>query len=124
MHELGYFTVATIDPQKASTFYGALFGWRTEAQGDGVHVANTKIPFGIVSGWKPEWGPGYGKGSITHWVSVPDRTLPGPGCWNSAVRQARSRRRRAGAGAPAATIRASVRALGTGAWLLIAESLE
>ena len=46
--ELGYFTLAVKDVDRAKKFYGALFGWTFE---DGSsHVANTKFPLGISGG--------------------------------------------------------------------------
>lgn len=51
--ELGYFTVAAADTDRAARFYGALFGWITEVGSEGDeyrHVANTELPLGIVPG--------------------------------------------------------------------------
>jgi uncharacterized protein len=49
--ELGYFTIPVADLERAQAFYGQLFGWEF---GDGhpayAHVANTKLPFGLVAG--------------------------------------------------------------------------
>jgi uncharacterized glyoxalase superfamily protein PhnB len=51
--ELGYFTLTATDTDRAARFYGALFGWSTEAGnlGDSYrHVNNTQLPLGIVPG--------------------------------------------------------------------------
>ena len=53
--ELGYFTLAVPDVDRAATFYGALFGWdaepaRPSSAGGGHryrHVGNTSLPFGF-----------------------------------------------------------------------------
>jgi PhnB protein len=53
--ELGYFTLAVPDVDRAATFYGALFGWDAEparpssAAGSHRyrHVGNTSLPFGF-----------------------------------------------------------------------------
>jgi predicted enzyme related to lactoylglutathione lyase len=51
--EVGYLTFATPDTAVAARFYGALFGWQTEAgsQGDEyAHIANTTLPMGMTPG--------------------------------------------------------------------------
>ena len=51
--EVGYLTFATPDTSVASRFYGALFGWETEAGHLGdeyAHVGNTKLPMGMTPG--------------------------------------------------------------------------
>ena len=51
--ELGYFTLAVPDTATAGRFYGALFGWATEAGNAGAeyaHVANTQLPLGFTPG--------------------------------------------------------------------------
>lgn len=51
--EIGYATFSAPDTARAVRFYGALFGWVTEAgtQGDEyAHVANTRLPMGITPG--------------------------------------------------------------------------
>ncbi len=49
--EVGYLTIPFDDTDRARAFYGALFGWETEAgrMGDGyAHVANTQLPMGMT----------------------------------------------------------------------------
>jgi uncharacterized glyoxalase superfamily protein PhnB len=51
--ELGYVTIPAPDTGAAARFYGALFGWESEAGNLGDqyrHVHNTALPFGIVPG--------------------------------------------------------------------------
>jgi uncharacterized glyoxalase superfamily protein PhnB len=53
--ELGYFTLVAADVERATAFYGALFGWRFDPPGPGdgghtySHVGNTSLPFGFHS---------------------------------------------------------------------------
>jgi len=49
--ELGYLVLPTADTARATAFFGALFGWVSEAgnMGDGyAHVDNTKLPMGFT----------------------------------------------------------------------------
>ncbi len=49
--ELGYFTLGFADTQRASRFFGALFGWETEQGNSGAeyaHVRNTRVPLGFT----------------------------------------------------------------------------
>lgn len=48
--EVGYLTIGFDDTARARTFYGALFGWRTETGNLGdpyANVENTKLPLGM-----------------------------------------------------------------------------
>ena len=50
MVQLGYFTLDTPDIEKAKAFYGALFGWRFDADASSptyAHVADSDPPFGF-----------------------------------------------------------------------------
>jgi predicted enzyme related to lactoylglutathione lyase len=47
--ELGYLTLSVADIDRAVGFYGALFGWQFERQGGYAHIANTKLPMGLVA---------------------------------------------------------------------------
>lgn len=51
MVQLGYFTIATPDVDKAKAFYGALFGWRFDedaAKPTYAHVTDSNPPFGFT----------------------------------------------------------------------------
>lgn len=51
MVQLGYFTLDTLDVEKARAFYGALFGWTFDDQASGptyVHVADSEPSFGFT----------------------------------------------------------------------------
>jgi predicted enzyme related to lactoylglutathione lyase len=48
---LGYFTLDTVDINKAKAFYGALFGWRFDDDASRptyAHVADSNPPFGFT----------------------------------------------------------------------------
>jgi predicted enzyme related to lactoylglutathione lyase len=49
--ELGYLTLPVKDVGRATSFYGALFGWTFDAEpgGTSAHVNNTKMPLGIAA---------------------------------------------------------------------------
>lgn len=49
--QLGYFTLDTVDLEKAKAFYGALFGWTFDQAASKVtyaHVADSNPPFGFT----------------------------------------------------------------------------
>jgi uncharacterized protein len=51
MVQLGYFTLDTLDIDKAKAFYGALFGWRFDEAASGptyAHVADSDPAFGFT----------------------------------------------------------------------------
>lgn len=51
MVQLGYFTLDTLDIEKARAFYGALFGWRFDETASGptyAHVADSDPAFGLT----------------------------------------------------------------------------
>ena len=51
MVQLGYFTLDTLDIEKARAFYGALFGWRFDEAASGptyAHVADSEPAFGFT----------------------------------------------------------------------------
>ncbi|CAN5752753.1 VOC family protein [soil metagenome] len=50
--EPGYFAIRTGDLERARAFYGALFAWDIETGNldGGGHVANTRFPFGFMTG--------------------------------------------------------------------------
>lgn len=51
MVRLGYFTLDTLDIEKARAFYGALFGWRFDEAGSHptyAHVDGVEPPFGFT----------------------------------------------------------------------------
>jgi len=51
MTNLGYFTLDTVDIDKARAFYGALFGWtfdEADSKPTYAHVANSNPPFGFT----------------------------------------------------------------------------
>ncbi|MFC7379759.1 VOC family protein [Brevundimonas sp. GCM10030266] len=51
MVQLGYFTLDTLDIQKAKAFYGALFGWRFDDAASSAtyaHVVDSDPPFGLT----------------------------------------------------------------------------
>ncbi|HWW12848.1 MAG TPA: VOC family protein, partial [Brevundimonas sp.] len=51
MVQLGYFTLDTLDIDKAKAFYGALFGWRFDEAASGptyAHVAGSDPAFGFT----------------------------------------------------------------------------
>lgn len=51
MVQLGYFTLDTLDIEKAKAFYGALFGWRFDEAASGptyAHVADSDPAFGFT----------------------------------------------------------------------------
>jgi predicted enzyme related to lactoylglutathione lyase len=50
MVQLGYFTLDTLDIEKAKAFYGALFGWRFDSDASSptyAHVADSDPAFGF-----------------------------------------------------------------------------
>jgi predicted enzyme related to lactoylglutathione lyase len=47
--ELGYLTLSVADIDRATSFYGALFGWTFDAGPGGAHVNNTKLPMGLAA---------------------------------------------------------------------------
>lgn len=49
--ELGYLTLGAADVSRAQAFYGSLFGWQFKgaaSESGYAHVANTKLPMGLV----------------------------------------------------------------------------
>lgn len=48
--EIGYLTLSVADVDRATAFYGALFGWTFDAGPGGAHVNNTKLPMGLAAG--------------------------------------------------------------------------
>jgi uncharacterized protein len=46
--EIGYLTLSVADIDRATAFYGALFGWTFETGPGGAHVGNTKLPMGLA----------------------------------------------------------------------------
>lgn len=49
--EVGYLTISVSDTDKATRFYGELFGWQLEPGSSGpgyAHISNTALPMGIV----------------------------------------------------------------------------
>lgn len=51
MAQLGYFTLDTLDVEKARAFYGALFGWTFDEAASGptyAHVAGSDPAFGFT----------------------------------------------------------------------------
>lgn len=51
MIQLGYFTIDTLDIEKAKAFYGALFGWTFDADASNpayAHVAGSDPAFGFT----------------------------------------------------------------------------
>ncbi|MDP4505158.1 VOC family protein [Nonomuraea turcica] len=49
--ELGYYTLSVVDLDRAAAFYGPLFGWEfTREHETYLHVTNTAVPMGFVSG--------------------------------------------------------------------------
>jgi predicted enzyme related to lactoylglutathione lyase len=51
MAQLGYFTLDTLDVEKARAFYGALFGWTFDEDASGptyAHVADSDPAFGLT----------------------------------------------------------------------------
>ncbi|MFC0633167.1 VOC family protein [Brevundimonas balnearis] len=58
MIQLGYFTLATPDLDKARAFYGALFGWTFDEAGSHqtyAHVADSAPAFGITKGERKDF---------------------------------------------------------------------
>lgn len=56
MVQLGYFTVDTLDIEKARAFYSALFGWTYDAAASGptyAHVAGSDPAFGFTKAERP-----------------------------------------------------------------------
>ena len=54
--QLGYFTLDTVDINRAKAFYGALFGWAFDAEASKstyAHVAGSNPPFGFTKVEKP-----------------------------------------------------------------------
>ena len=47
--EIGYLTLSVADIDRATAFYGALFGWTFDAGPGGAHVNNTKLPMGLTA---------------------------------------------------------------------------
>jgi uncharacterized glyoxalase superfamily protein PhnB len=48
--DVGYMTLRVPDAQRASRFYGALFGWTMHAGPEGFHIASITPPSGIQDG--------------------------------------------------------------------------
>jgi predicted enzyme related to lactoylglutathione lyase len=51
MVQLGYFTIDTLDIEKAKAFYGALFGWKFDDAASSptyAHVAESNPAFGLT----------------------------------------------------------------------------
>lgn len=51
MVQLGYFTLDTLDIEKAKAFYGSLFGWSFDEDASNpayAHVADSDPPFGLA----------------------------------------------------------------------------
>ena len=49
--EIGYVTMATTETERATRFYGSLFGWQFEAGNSGegyAHIGNTTLPMGFT----------------------------------------------------------------------------
>ena len=49
--EIGYVTLAFDDTDRATRFYGSVFGWRAQAGNAGAgyaHIANTRLPIGMT----------------------------------------------------------------------------
>ncbi|MFF6909498.1 VOC family protein [Streptomyces sp. NPDC012389] len=57
--EISFFELGVNDPEKARTFYGALFGWHFEAgpSGEGGYAIGTPSGQGGVHGGDPGGGP-------------------------------------------------------------------
>ena len=48
--ELGYLSLPVKEVARARAFYGALFGWEFEGEGEAAHIRNTKLPLGLTTG--------------------------------------------------------------------------